>query len=399
MNTNDPPKPPTPFRKRSSLPPLQRLLLAARGMKMEREAASNAVPRLLRSLDWSELSEHPDLRTWGALEYLGKLINDSLSKDPKYALAVAELAVAVAISLPDHAYPPVGMAQMRAAAWKDLGRSLRVLSRYDEALSAFVAAEAEVTDFGALGHDLAIIRFNMVVALQEMNRYDESLALIPECKDLFRNYGDTDGFVLCGIAEGVLLQRLRKYREAREIYLVLLSSTNNIETQNLAALHQAIGFCSIELGDFPTAEANLETALRLNRQLGSPVEIMKIDLGRGRLLARRGKYQRAIDHLRPVRRQFLSSGMPEEAGLCGLEVVEAMLALGKTSQAESLARRIVTEFTEAGLSSRAITALGYLTEAIASREVPVNLVGQVREYIASLRTAPERDFVYVSVQS
>jgi hypothetical protein len=86
--------------------------------------------------------------------------------------------------------------------------------------------------------------------------------------------------------------------------------------------------------------------------------------------------------------------MPEEAGLCGLEVVEAMLTLGKASQAESLTRRIIDEFTKAGLNTRAITALGYLTEAIASRNVPRNLVGQVRDYIVSLQTTPERDFVY-----
>lgn len=396
MNTTGPPPPPTPFRKHS-LPPLQRFSLVARGLKAEREAAANNVARLLERPDWSGLSEHPDLRTWGTLIHLGDRVTDNLTRDPRYALAVAELAVAIAESLPGHAYPAVAMAQMRGMAWKDLGRSLRVMSRYDDALSAFATAQAAVEEFGALAHDLAIIRFNVVVALQETNRFDESLALVLECKEVFREHGDTDGFVRCGIAEGVLLQRLRKYREARETYLVLLSSTTNIETQNRAALHQAIGFSSIELGDFRTAEANLETALRLNLQLGRPVEIMKINLGRGRLLARTGKRQQAIDLLRPVRRQFLSNGMPEEAGLCGLEVVEVMLALGKVSQAESLARRIIDEFTKAGLNSRAITALGYLTAAIANRDIPKNLVVQVCEYIVSLQTAPERDFVYASV--
>ncbi|HYC93399.1 MAG TPA: tetratricopeptide repeat protein [Thermoanaerobaculia bacterium] len=216
-------------------------------------------------------------------------------------------------------------------------------------------------------HDRAMVRFDLAITLQELGQYTESMEYLEESKEVFRGHGDTKRLVHCGIFEGVLLQRLKQFREARETCLILLSSTRNIEPESLAALHQAIGFCSIELGDFKTAEANLETALALNRQLGKPVEVMKVELGRGKLLTRRGQHQQAIDHLRSVRRQFLAAGMSEEAGLCGLEIVEAMLALGKAPQAENLARRIIDEFTKAGLSTRAITAVGYLTEARETR--------------------------------
>ncbi|HEY0366074.1 MAG TPA: hypothetical protein VGC73_06355, partial [Pyrinomonadaceae bacterium] len=60
--------------------------------------------------------------------------------------------------------------------------------------------------------------------------------------------------------------------------------------------------------------------------------------------------------------------------------------------AQNLAREIIAEFTRAGLSKRAITAVGYLQEAIASSEVSNSLVAEIREYIVSLRTHPERDF-------
>jgi hypothetical protein len=58
-----------------------------------------------------------------------------------------------------------------------------------------------------------------------------------------------------------------------------------------------------------------------------------------------------------------------------------------------LARRIVSEFSSAEMNKRAIQALGYLTEAIASNTASATLVIDVREYIVSLRTSPERDFV------
>jgi hypothetical protein len=182
-------------------------------------------------------------------------------------------------------------------------------------------------------------------------------------------HGDTRRLVYCGIAEGVLRQRLRHFREAREIYLLLLVSTKDIALDSLAALHQAIGFCSIELRDFPAAEASLQQAATLNRRLGKPAEELKIELGRGRLLARRGDSMRAFLHLSSIRKRFLALSMPEEAGLCGLEIVEAMLSLSKFTEAELLARQLVHEFSAARLSTRAITALGYLMETIVSRKV------------------------------
>jgi hypothetical protein len=53
--------------------------------------------------------------------------------------------------------------------------------------------------------------------------------------------------------------------------------------------------------------------------------------------------------------------MSEEAGIAGLEIVEALLRLRRTSEAETLARKLVQEFAAAHLNARAITALGYLS--------------------------------------
>jgi tetratricopeptide (TPR) repeat protein len=365
---------------------------------MEREAAATSVERLLKKTprsEWPTLAHHPDLSTCGAVERLLTLFADQHGRDPQYALNLAELAVLAAEALPERSYPAAIRAQLLANTWRDVGRAYRELARNQESVDALRRADRYLDDHFVLAHDRAWVRFHLAITLQELGQYAESLEYLEESKEVFRGHGDTKRLVFCGIFEGVLLQRLKQFREARETYLVLLSSTRNIEQESLAALHQAIGFCSIELGDFKTAEANLETALMLHQQLGKPVEAMKVELGRGRLLTRTGQHQQAIDHLRPVRRQFLAAGMSEEAGLCGLEVVEAMLALGKSTQAENLARRIIDEFTKAGLNARAIIALGYLTEAIAKRDVPRNLVTQVREYIVSLRTRPERDFAYV----
>jgi tetratricopeptide (TPR) repeat protein len=366
----------------------------ARRIASEREAAVNVEPLLRRTPadQWSQLITHPDLQTAGALERLASIVANAHTRDPKHALAVAQLAVAVAESLPEDAYPRIVGAQLRAHAWKDLGKSFRFLGRYDEALQALQTAERTVRTFGTLSHDLAIVQVNVAVVLQETNQYDASLDLLTKCKKVFREHGDVESFVQCGLLEGLLLQRLRRYREAREAYLLLLASTRTVAKETLAALHHNIGFCSVDLDDYPEAEANLTHAIALYRELGQSINALKAELGRGKLFLRLGEFAQAVSHLRPVRREFLRNSLAEEAGLCGLEIVEALLVLERAGEAEQLARKIVHEFTTAALSTRAITALSYLSEAITTQRASASMAHEVHEYILSLRTEPEREF-------
>jgi tetratricopeptide (TPR) repeat protein len=369
-------------------------LATTKRLDRERQAAAGTVDRLLRDTPkaaWPILAEHPDLQTYGSLEWLANLIADDVTRDPQHAHALAELAVSLAEALPLHSYPPVIVAQIRAHAYKDLSTSLRFLGRNPEALEALARAEIYLEDHGTLAHDRAIIRFSLAVTLQELHRPTESMQLLIECKKVFRAYRDDRRFMLCGFAEAALQQRLGKFREAREAYLLLLTA-QAISTEDLAAIHKAIGFCSIELGDFMESENNLNHALTLYHQLGQPIEILNTEAGRGRLYIRRGDIELGIGHLRPIRRAFLQHAMTEEAGLCALDIIEGMLVRGKASEAEQLARLVIHEFTSAGFNTRAIMALGYLREALASKSATVALAKGVHQYLLSLRTEPEREF-------
>ena len=368
--------------------------VTARRLASERQRASGIVEPLLRKIpqvEWPSLVDHVELQTVGAIEQLGNVVGHMVTKQPLAAKALAELALALAESIEPGSYPAVIITQTQAHAWKDLGKAHRYLGRNQEALRFFQIAEDKLGQC-SLAHDRAVIRFNLAVSLQEMERFDESQALLTESRGVFRAHGDTRNEVLCAFVEGVLLQRTNRFRDAREMYLLLLASTRELDTETRACLHQTIGLCSIELGAFVDADTNLTHAIHLYRQIGQPVPILQVELGRGRLLIRTREAAKAVAHLLPVRREFLRHGMHEEAGISGLELVEAYLLLDRASQAESLAKKIVGEFTLAELNHRAITALSYLTEAIVARKAQPSLVSQVREYILSLQWQPEREF-------
>lgn len=385
------------FRRRFDPARAREFAETARRLQRERVEAADVVEKLLAETppeDWPALAERTDLQTCGALEKMGNSVAATVHRDPRQALAIAELAVSLAEGVSLSVYPLVVIAQLRAHAWKDVGQSLAYLGRYLEALDAFDRAESNIVEFGALGHDRAIICFARASTLQEINRHEESLALLVECKEIFREHGDVRRLILCGIAEGVLLHRLRKYREAREVYLLLLAETrDSIDRESLGCLHNVIGYCSVDVGDYSAAEVHLRRAIELFDELGQPLRAARAELGRGKLLVRKGEIDRGIAHLRVIRNRFLRQSLTEEAGICALEIVEALLLRGSTADAEVLARQVITDFTTAALNARAITALGYLQEAIAARRASTSTVSDVREYIVSLRTSPEREFV------
>ena len=368
----------------------------ARRLQRERATSDDLVTNALRSTpraSWLSLQEREDLRSSGALERLAHEVEKRRYVDPAASLAIAELATAIAEKLPADAYPPIIVAQLRAHAWKDRGQTLAYLGRYDEAFDALTRADEQIEAFGTLAHDRAIIAFVRAVAMQETNRLEESLAILSECRQVFSDHGDARRRLLCGMAEGSLFQRQRRWREARDTYLAALDVARELnDAESIACMHNVVGQCLVELNIFDDAETHLSEAVQRFTSLAQPLSVAKAELARGRLLLRAAQHAKAIEHLIRIRDVFRRHDLIEEAGLCGLDVVEAMVAMSAFEPAESLVRRIIEEFTLARLNTRAITALGYLNEVIAARKASRENVGAVREYILSLRTTPEREF-------
>ena len=75
---------------------------AGRLQRERADAAGIVDPLLQKTLraDWSALVERPELQTCGALERLGKLFAEWLTKDTAHAKSIAKLAVPISGALP-----------------------------------------------------------------------------------------------------------------------------------------------------------------------------------------------------------------------------------------------------------------------------------------------------------
>ena len=361
----------------------------------ERLSAPSLVDEALRRTprdQWHTLAQRPNLATIGVIEHLEKLLDAEMTREPKRAEALARLALTLSEALPPHTYPAITLAQTNARSWKNVGKVLSYLARHDDANEAFTRAIRCLEPYFALAHDRAIVHLNLAINYLESDRTSEALELLASCKEIFHDHADAGRFVLASFYEGRVQQHLRHYREAREIYLLLLASSSDIPKPTLAAIHHSIGICSMELKDYRAAEDNFRKTIALTQELGQTLDTAKGEHGRAILLIRQGYPSHGLTTLSRVRHQYLKHSLAEEAGICGVDMVGAMLMLGNFEKAEHLARTIISEFLAAGLNTRALTALGYLTEAIASQEASPKLANHVREYVLSLRTNPEREF-------
>jgi hypothetical protein len=144
------------------------------------------------------------------------------------------------------------------------------------------------------------------------------------------------------------------------------------------------------------AVSALHDASVIFRELAMPAEIARVSWVMGRVLLGSGQPRQAHDVLAHARMTFIGLRMAEEAGLVGLELADACLALGQVDRARMVIEEVAGEFVRAGLNDRALTAVAYLREVLPSgrgREA----VRHVRTYIEQLRDEPLRAFAPLPV--
>jgi tetratricopeptide (TPR) repeat protein len=381
-----------PFDRRRRFPDPARVAAfgaTARRLMQEKADSADSVLRVLRETPREEWSSHEALRNTGALLQLSRQVEAHLDSEPHTSLTIAEIATRTAELLSDAAYPPLVLAQARGIAWKDRGQALCYLGRYEEALTALDRAEVYLENFGALAHDVGIVRFVRANVMQHLRRFDEAEELLEQCREIFRDHADDRLHARCTLAAGNLLVRRGDYRAARAVLQELLRDGDAV---SMATAHAALGWCAIHLGFAADALLHFEDAEHRCRQLGRELDAVRVTYGAGCALLRLGDLDQAVARLDFARARFLDHKLIEEAGLSGLEIVEAQMLRNEFHAAKKLASTIVREFTEAALNRRAVAALAYLSDAIAASSATPEIVRNVGAYITSLRVDPSREF-------
>jgi hypothetical protein len=85
--------------------------------------------------------------------------------------------------------------------------------------------------------------------------------------------------------------------------------------------------------------------------------------------------------------------MVTDAALVGLDIMEALLAVGKPRRIVALAQHLFSVFTQAGMITGALAALAYLKEAAASGSLTTAGIQDVRAFLRKAERQPSLQFV------
>jgi tetratricopeptide (TPR) repeat protein len=374
------------------------ILRVARQLERERAAAKPAVDELRRSIQDRWDGDVPAAwRTIGFVQELTAAASDLTEREPMTSAALAQFAIVVITGIPDDAYPPPVRLEADATAWKELASAHRYVSKYDAAIRALDAADRCLDQAPALGYDRAVLRFARALVFSEMRRFAEASAFLSESLRMFEDFHDRRRVGQCLLLQGVLEQRRGLLVEACMSYdeaIAIIRDTDDLFS--LACVYNNLAQARIDLGHTDAAMTALHAAFAIFSDLAIPAEIARVRWVMGRVLLGSGQFRQAHDVLAEARMTFIALRMPEDAGLMGLELAEACVALGQDDRARMIIEEVAGEFVRAGLNDRALTALAYLREVLPSgrgREA----VRHVRTYIEKLRHEPLRVFAPLPV--
>lgn len=188
-----------------------------------------------------------------------------------------------------------------------------------------------------------------------------------------------------GLARGKSALERGDHRGARRIFegeIERLESANDLPI--LGRLHHELALACVGSQDLEAAEQNFAKAAAIFSRLDMPDEHRSSAWGRAQLLLRSDQFIVAISELRSLADDFEDAELLEEAGLCRLDLTEALLAQGEIGQAERAIRAALENFRAIDLDHRATTALSYLYQTLQGGYGSRQAIERVRRFLATI---------------
>jgi tetratricopeptide (TPR) repeat protein len=371
------------------------LFAAMEQIAAEREAARPIVEKLVASGEPVDDIEIPEgWRTAGMVMELTVAAGEFDMLDPSRSLVTLQLANAIAKSIRPDSYPPPIVDYVKGESWRQIAWAHHYQSAYAAALRASESASKEFRKEPALSHDLATTERGRVLPLLYSGRDNEALASARNSMASSSEFGDQHSIQKCELLIAIVHFRQGAFEVALEKCKELLTRMEGTDDRRtLAALYHNLGVMYSQLGRSHEAVSWLDRARKMIADLNLPVD--RTDWVFARIQLADADFATALPLLRRLRESFLRQGMPEEAGLVGLDIVDGLVATGAGGEAIELTERIISEFREADLAIAAIRAVDYLRDLLPVTKNARKVVQSVRSFVEKHRLAPGHQFLPV----
>jgi tetratricopeptide (TPR) repeat protein len=340
----------------------------------------------------TRLRQDPNGRTAGVVRQLIERVQSFMERTPADALVVTTLASEIAGALAVGDYPSDFVITLRAQALRDHAFVLSEMGRFREASAAAGHAERLFLQTPVPDYELArlaLVRSNIARSLEH---YDDAIRFAEQAAAVFLRFGDRKAWVDACIYQAATLFRLRSYARAAEVWRSIEHDTALAgDAVRVGTIHN-LGLCYREMGKYDEAARYLSAAAAEFDLLGHETHRAKSRWALAVTLATAQRYEEAIPLLRATWRELESLGMEGDAALVALELAEALLITRRTAEVPAICRALIDRFARAGMTERALTAMAFLRETVASGHVTPTHVRHVHDFLRDLPADGERLF-------
>lgn len=333
------------------------------------------------------LKSGPAGRTAGMVRQLMERAPAAEQKAPANAVEMLKMAIEIAENFDICTYPSDLVMSLRGQTMRDYAYALMLVGRMPDALKAIDRAEALFRQCALPEYEVARARLVRATIVRYLDRMPEAIALAHQAAETLRKFGDQRRHANALVIEAAILFESGSIREALELWREADGHPGIEETTRVMVLNN-IGLCYTELREYDKAAEAISEAIAACEVLGMETPRVKARWALATAIASAGRTADAVPLFRQTWKELENLEMEAEAGLVGLELAEALLILGRNEEVPQICRTILERFTRVGMTSRAITALSFLREAVAVGQAHPTLVRHVHDFLRHLPQQP-----------
>jgi tetratricopeptide (TPR) repeat protein len=335
---------------------------------------------------------------------------------PDRAVEAAELAVIVSDLVKEdrsdepseHPCDPRRLYQLRGYAWAHDGNARRVMGDLRNADESFSIAEAwweaGVAGIGdALGYEPAILDHKASLRIAQ-RRFPEAFEMLDR---LFAIHTTVPTPPVDGparhhdphLAGRSLIKKalgLAEMGESEQSTELLQAAEAMVDTGRdprlfLCLRHNLL--CNLtNLEAFEEAAAILPDVDALCRELGNPLDLVRLRWAEGRIAAGLGRTEDAIGLFQAMRQEFARRGLAYDAALVTLDLTALHARAGALAEVKKLSLEMAGVFQAQDVPREALAALLFFRKAAERERATVQLTREIASFLEKLRCDPALRF-------
>jgi tetratricopeptide (TPR) repeat protein len=323
-----------------------------------------------------------ELHAWGLCQLVLQKSREATFSDPVRAVEQANLALRIVRHL-GQGYDSNWVMDLRARCFAHLGNARRVLGELRSAEDAFVKAESCLARSTSGSVEVRAEIFDLKSSLRRaQRRLDEALSLIDRALSLYREADREHGSAKLLLQRAKVLEESGDLAGAIDLLRRVTGELDPIREPQLSLYGQFNFLIALLLAErYEEAERILPVTEGLLRQMGQPLDLVRLRWVEGNIHLGRGRLGPAEAAFREAQKEFLERQMGYDAALVSLDLARLFAQEGCTEDLKRLAAEMMPVFQSRDVHREAILALLMFQRACEEERLTVELVRQISDYL------------------